>query len=57
MSDTEPPIDMLDDAPEGDAVEQQQNAGDAGPVSGTDTSPATAGDAAEQGRATGDATQ
>ncbi|WP_250033766.1 hypothetical protein [Paractinoplanes maris] len=32
MSDAEHPIDMLDDAPEGDAVEQEQTAGDAGPV-------------------------
>lgn len=35
MTDAEHPIDMLDEAPEGDAVEQRQPASDAAAGSGT----------------------
>jgi hypothetical protein len=51
MTDAEHPIDMLDEPPEGDAVEQQQTAADPVPVSAdltTDT--ATDAEAAEQGQ-------
>jgi hypothetical protein len=57
MSDAEHPIDMLDDAPEADAVEQGQTADDAGPVTSTTAADtATAADGAEQRTGAGDDT-
>ncbi len=49
MTDAEHPIDMLDEAPEGDAIEQQQTTSDAAPATGgsVDANPA---DAQEQGQ-------
>lgn len=48
MTDTEHPIDMIDDKPEGDAVEQSQTAGDSGPVTGSAPEEAEPADVAEQ---------